>query len=100
MIKISKTRPFPRSGSLFRSWGCRYLVYIDSVIQKLENGTRDDKSINFMSQLERELKSLWQRIMQSIENELATNNNKSIKSEQEIAVLQQQYSKFTDSYIS
>ncbi|MCF6154146.1 MAG: hypothetical protein E3K36_02605 [Candidatus Brocadia sp.] len=22
MIKISKTRPCPRSGSLFRSWGC------------------------------------------------------------------------------
>lgn len=38
--------------------------------------------------------------MQFNKNELASNNNKSIKSEQEIAVLDQQYSKFTDSYIS
>lgn len=77
-----------------------YLVYIDSVIQKLENGTRDNKSINLMSQLEQELKSLWQRTMQFIENERAANNNESIKNEQERAVLQQLYSKFTDSYIS
>ncbi|NUO10257.1 MAG: hypothetical protein HUU08_16615 [Candidatus Brocadia sp.] len=77
----------------------KYLVYIDSVIQKLENGTRNDKSINSMSQLEQELKSLWQQTLQFIENELASNNNKSIKSEQERAVLEQQYSKFTDSYI-
>lgn len=78
----------------------KYLEYIAGEVQKLENGTRDDKSINFMSQLEQELKSLWQKTMQFIENELTVNRNKSIKSEQEIAVLQQRYAKFTDSYFT
>ena len=76
-----------------------YLVYIDSVIQKLENGTRDNKSINLMSQLEQELKSLWQGQCNSLRMNVP-NNNESIKNEQERAVLQQLYSKFTDSYIS
>lgn len=78
----------------------KYLAYIAGEIQKLENGTRDDKSINSISQLEQVLNSLWKQIMQFNENELVSNNNKSIKSEQERAVLEQQYSKFTDSYIS
>ncbi len=78
----------------------KHLKYIDCEIQKLENAVRDDKTIKYMSQLEHELKSLWHRIMQFMENELATNKNKSIKDEQEVAVLQQRYAKFKDSYIS
>lgn len=78
----------------------KYLEYITGEIQKLKNRTRDDKPINFISQLEQALNSLWKQIMQFIENELTVNGNKSIKSEQEIAILEQRYSKFTDSYLS
>lgn len=78
----------------------KHLKYLDGEIQKLENGTRDDKSLNLMSQLEQQLKSSWRLTMQFLENERAARNNNSIKSEQERAVLEQRYSKFTDSYIS
>ena len=57
----------------------KYLVYIVGEIQKLENGTRDDKSISFISQLEQALNSLWKQIMQFIENQLTINRNQSIK---------------------
>lgn len=78
----------------------KYLKYIAGEIQKLENGTRDDKSINSISQLEQALNSLWKQIIQFIENELTVNRNRSIKSEQEITILEQQYSKFTDNYLN
>lgn len=78
----------------------KHLKYIDCEIQKLENAIRDDKTMKFMSQLEHELKSLWLRTMQFIENELVMNNDKFIKGEQEVAVLQQQHAKFTESYIN
>lgn len=78
----------------------KYLEYIAGEIQKLENGTRDDKSINSISHLEQVLNSLWKQIMQFIENEITVNRNKSIRTEQEITILKQQYSKFTDNYLN